>query len=268
LFIPVKDDTIERWDIRFSFCQSLDKRYEKYWNTTERQRGESRGGLHIDRTVGGHRHHRHPGRHAPALPEHGQAVGPTDGLSEPTQATGLRQHPVRSGSLRWPQMLYPYYKNVTLLVCPTDSMFKPQTGGDANTNNLADNSPRTYMINGYNDYFLSNLDNATFNNSFMAGTYPQGLRDDRVQYPSDTIMFGEKKPVSPQYYMDLLEQGADNLGNDWTELNQSTHTVGSDYCFADNSARLLKTMWDMGPLNQWGVTSWGRTEYAVDISTN
>jgi hypothetical protein len=102
----------------------------------------------------------------------------------------------------------------------------------------------------------------------MAGTYPQGLRDDRVQYPSDTIMFGEKKPVSPQYYMDLLEQGADNLGNDWTELNQSTHTVGSDYCFADNSARLLKTMWDMGPLNQWGVTSWGRTEYAVDISTN
>jgi prepilin-type N-terminal cleavage/methylation domain-containing protein len=175
----------------------------------------------------------------------------------------------RCGTNRWPQALYPYFKNIAILVCPTDSIHHPQTAGDPNTNNLADNSPRTYMINGANDYFYQTLDTATFNNSFMAGTYPQGLPDNKFQFPSATIMFGEKLPASPQYYMDLLEPGTDGLGNQWTELNQTTHTAGSDYCFADNSACLLKPMLDLGPqFDQWAITPWGRTEFVVNLSTN
>jgi hypothetical protein len=175
----------------------------------------------------------------------------------------------RCATNRWPQMLYPYYKNIAILVCPTDSIHNPQTVGDPNTNNLADNAPRTYMINGANDYFYQTLDNATFNNSFMAGTYPQGLPDNKFQFPSSTIMFGEKLPASPQYYMDLLEPGTDGLGNQWTELNQATHTSGSDYCFADNSACLLRPMLDLGPqFNQWAITAWGRTEFVVNLGTN
>ncbi len=173
----------------------------------------------------------------------------------------------RSGTNRWPQFLYPYYKNAAILLCPTDAIHRPQTIGDPDTNHLADNSPRTYMINGDNDYFFQTLDNATFNNAYMAGTWPQGMPDNKFQYPSETIMFGEKMPTSPQYYMDFLEVGGDGImGNDWTELNQATHTDGSDYCFADNSARLLKPMFDMGPhYNQWAITTWGRTTFVVNI---
>src|SRR5580658_828176 len=29
--------------------------------------------------------------------------------------------PPRSGTNRWPQMLFPYYKNVSVLLCPTDA---------------------------------------------------------------------------------------------------------------------------------------------------
>jgi len=177
--------------------------------------------------------------------------------------------PPRSATTRWPQALYPYYRNVAILVCPTDAINHPQTIGDSVSNSItqADNSPRTYMISGDNDYFYQALDNATFNNSFMAGTYPQGLPDNKCQYPSATIIFGEKLPTSPQYYMDLMEAGSDGLGNQWTELNQATHIDGSDYCFADNSACLLKPMLDLGPqFNQWAITTWGRTQFVVSLN--
>jgi prepilin-type N-terminal cleavage/methylation domain-containing protein len=169
--------------------------------------------------------------------------------------------PPRIGTNRWPQMLLPYYKNVSVLVCPTDAPHNPQSGSDPNTNNLADSAPRTYMINGNNDYFYQTLDPASFQ-SFMNGTWPQGLPDGRIQFPSDTIIFGEKKPTSSQYFMDLLELSGQE-GNDWTELNQVTHTEGSDYCFADNSARLVKAYMDLGPTyNLWAITASGRTNYA------
>jgi prepilin-type N-terminal cleavage/methylation domain-containing protein len=170
--------------------------------------------------------------------------------------------PPRSGANRWPQMLSPYFKNVSILVCPIDAVNHPQTMGDPNTNNIADGSPRTYMINGANDYFFQILDLKSFG-VFMGGTWPQGLPDTKIQYTSDTIIFGEKLPTSNQYYMDLLELTGSE-GNDWTELNQATHTDGSDYCFADNSARLLKPYNDLGPAyNLWAVTVSGRTNYAA-----
>jgi prepilin-type N-terminal cleavage/methylation domain-containing protein len=171
--------------------------------------------------------------------------------------------PPRTATNRWPQYIYPYYKNVAILQCPIDAVNHPQTGSDPNTNNIADSSPRTYMINGANDYFFQMLDAAGFQ-SFMGGTYPQGLGDTKIQYTSDTIIFGEKKPTSSQYYMDLLELSGSE-GNDWTELNQVTHlSAGSDYCFADNSARLLKPYTDLGPTyNLWAITTVGRTNYAT-----
>jgi len=174
--------------------------------------------------------------------------------------------PPRSATSRWAQMLYPYYKNVSILLCPTDAATtnSPQTMSDPNTNNIADSSPRTYMVNGFNDYFFQTLDSTNFQN-FMNGIYPQGMSDSKFLYPSDTIIFGEKKPSSPQYYMDLLELSGSE-GNDWTELNQTTHTEGSDYAFADSSARLLRAYTDLGPTyNLWAVTASGRTNYATQV---
>ncbi len=173
----------------------------------------------------------------------------------------------RCGTNRWCNMLYPYYKNVAILVCPVDAINKPQSSSDPNTNYIADSAPRTYMINGVNDYFFQTLGAADFQ-SFMNGTYPQGLPDGRIQFPSDTIMFGEKKPTSNQYYMDLLELSGQE-GNDWTELNQNTHLEGSDYAFSDNSARFLRQYRDLGPTyNMWAITVTGRTNYATQYSGN
>ncbi len=174
--------------------------------------------------------------------------------------------PPRCGTNRWCQQLYPYYKNVAILVCPVDAINKPQSGSDPNTTYIADSAPRTYMINGDNDYFFQTLDPTTFQ-SYMAGTYPQGMPDGRIQFPSDTIIFGEKIPKSSQDHMDLLELATSTngiqQGNDGTELNQNTHLEGSDYAFADNSARFLRQYQDLGPTyNLWAITVTGRTNYA------
>src|SRR5476651_2122006 len=51
---------------------------------------------------------------------------------------------------RWPDKFYDNYgKNLKLLLCPSETG-TPVTGGDAT---VADNAPRSCLINGWNDYF-------------------------------------------------------------------------------------------------------------------
>ena len=169
--------------------------------------------------------------------------------------------PPRSGVERWPQMLLPYYKNVAVLVCPTDALNNPVSGG-ANTNYWADMMPRSYMINGFNDYFSENLSGAEFK-TFMNGTWPDGMPDSKIIIPSGTILFGEKKSTSPQFYMDLFESTDGAMGNDYTELNQTRHISGSNYSLADNSVQFLHAWKSMGPTyNLWAVELDERTKLA------
>src|SRR5216684_1605987 len=60
--------------------------------------------------------------------------------------------PPRTNSYRWPTLLQQYYVNLNLMVCPTDAQRgTPMTESTALT--LPDRSPRSYLINGWNDYF-------------------------------------------------------------------------------------------------------------------
>ena len=70
-------------------------------------------------------------------------------------------YPPRSETNSWPNQFYDNYgKNVKILLCPTDvaTFSKPATvGGISSSNNVADASPRSYIINGWNDYFADQL---------------------------------------------------------------------------------------------------------------
>src|SRR5581483_5469468 len=175
--------------------------------------------------------------------------------------------PPRSGQSRWTTALRDGYKTFNMLLCPSDGPGTPQTLGTDTVNYPADAAPRSYMINGWNDYFQVNLSTIDFT-AYMNGTSPACLKDTDVAYPSDTVALGEKQTKSGQFYMDLYE----GPGNDLTELELGRHSKsgiggatqngggpsgGSNHAFVDGSARFLKYGASVAPINLWAVTDWG-----------
>jgi prepilin-type N-terminal cleavage/methylation domain-containing protein len=141
----------------------------------------------------------------------------------------------------WPLPLQPYYRNVDILKCPTE----------------VNGSARSYIINGWNDFFQQELSEKDFA-AYMAFQWPHGMKLGQIPNPAETIVFGEKRTGSPHAYMDFL-QGA--RGNDLEELEHGRHGGGnsprgrsSNYGFADGSARSLKFGRSITPVNLWAIT--------------
>jgi len=174
-------------------------------------------------------------------------------------------YPPRSTSQRWPSYLHDGFKNLNLLRCPSDGP-NPRTQS-ANTNLYpADAAPRSYLINGWNDYFQETLDPNAWS-AYTAGTFPRGIRDTAIRYASQTNACGEKETESPHYYMDFYEGN----GNDVDEVEQSRHSSagpksrggGSNYGMVDGSVSFMKFGRALTPINLWAVTDTYRTNYAT-----
>jgi prepilin-type N-terminal cleavage/methylation domain-containing protein/prepilin-type processing-associated H-X9-DG protein len=149
---------------------------------------------------------------------------------------------------RWPQILRDYYKDLAILICASDNPLAKSGFNGTNT----DLAPRSYMFNGWNDYWYQQLTNYS-----MAAIGGLAANETIIKVPSETILFGEKETSSPQYYMDFLENPP---GNDFTEIEQSRHSAkskgsgGSNFCFADGSTRYLPFGKMLSPENLWAVT--------------
>ncbi len=187
--------------------------------------------------------------------------------------------PPRISTDRWTTALRDGYKTFNILVCPSDGPGTPGTLGTDTNNYPADTAPRSYMINGWNDYFQQTLSGTDFT-AYMNGTSTACLKDTDVTYPSDTVALGEKRTDSGQFFMDLYE----GTGNDLTELELGRHSKtgmvgateseggavqnkmgsgGSNHAFIDGSARYLKYGSSVWPQNLWAVTDSGRTNLAI-----
>src|SRR6185437_8008970 len=185
--------------------------------------------------------------------------------------------PPRDSASRWPDRLYDNYgKTVKLLLCPSDKQDPshnppyPMSIGYLSSNNVADAACRSFFINGFNDYFSdkSGIPLSSWGSleNYMA-TNSAGIRHTDIIHQSDTVMLGEKEFDHGDFYMDLGENG----GNDFTGiLEQSRHdsrgpgtaTGGSNYTFADGSARYIKYGQSLWPLNLWCNSDANRTAYA------
>ena len=185
-------------------------------------------------------------------------------------------YPPRTNAWRWPTLLQPYYNTTNLLVCPTDLLRgTPQT--DTASPTLPDRAPRSYFINGWNDFFLDQLGSDLFWGQYMAGTYPKGMKESSVIHPSDTVMFGEKKNIAQatatdplgamDYYMDMFEGSG---GNDADRIEHGCHSVihkgnragGSNFAFVDGGVRYKKYGLTTSPLNLWAVSDSNRVTCA------
>jgi prepilin-type N-terminal cleavage/methylation domain-containing protein/prepilin-type processing-associated H-X9-DG protein len=175
------------------------------------------------------------------------------------------KHPVRDQVRYWPEKLQDGYKDARILVCPSD-VPTPATGIN-DPQRPFDSAPRSYMMNGWNDYFREMSGKPTW--KFDPDILGTSLPDDAIQQPSETITFGEKISERGHYYMDFMEEDPDTLnGNDFTEVEHGRHssngngTGGSNYTFADGSVSYLRYWGALSPINLWGVTDAWRKNVA------
>ncbi len=155
---------------------------------------------------------------------------------------------------RWPEALKDGYKDLRVLVCPSDGP-KPPASIPSGVED-ADKAPRSYIINGWNDFYGKTIADVPIDVPFAEGG---------AKKAEDVVFFGEKKNESYHFYMDLFEGN----GNDYSELNQSRHGgTASNYAFGDGSVRQVKLWGTVGPkFNLWAVTDEGRMAYAYAFVT-
>jgi prepilin-type N-terminal cleavage/methylation domain-containing protein len=146
----------------------------------------------------------------------------------------------------WVDRLHPFYVDARLLKCPSDRFA----------------SDRSYIINGWNDYFKTKL-SADEYKKFTNWSWPEGMRDTDIPMPSETIAFGEKKSEVHHFHMDF-DQGSG--GNDVDVVEQARHKSGagknnggSNFEFVDGSVRYLRYGQAVNPANLWAVTETWRT---------
>lgn len=175
-----------------------------------------------------------------------------------------RTHPA------WPTLLRPGYANLQLLICPSDGPNVP-LGSSSSSYPLEDRSPRSYVINTFNDYYADLLGTTDWS-AISRAMSSNGFRFSTIIKPSETVTFGEKENTSHHIFMDIFQ----GMGNDMTEVEHSRHmsrgsnsgSGGSNFAFADGSSRYLKFPGSISPENLWANVPHYRTNYLPTIPAN
>jgi prepilin-type N-terminal cleavage/methylation domain-containing protein/prepilin-type processing-associated H-X9-DG protein len=141
----------------------------------------------------------------------------------------------------WPYKLQPYYINWKIITCPSDRF-----GLITNRNYGPD---RSYLINGFNDYFRKALMPRDYR-VLHQHRWPHGMKVTAISKPSGTLVFGEKRTLSRHIHMDI-DQG--QRGNDFEQIEHARHGKGSNFGFADGSARFILKYKELYPENLWAV---------------
>lgn len=169
--------------------------------------------------------------------------------------------PPRLLSEQWPEQLRPEYLNLSVLVCPSD----PASGGSGSK---ADTASRSYLMNAFSDYFATTLSAPDWRN-YNKGTFTAAIHESAIPQPSDTILFGEKKTGSAEFYVALTpvitavsvtEQGRHSRTG-----GPLAKTGGANHAYTDGSVRYTRYGRSLCPVMEWAATEAGRTNFAVCI---
>jgi prepilin-type N-terminal cleavage/methylation domain-containing protein/prepilin-type processing-associated H-X9-DG protein len=128
---------------------------------------------------------------------------------------------VQNNGDKWPVLLLPYTTGTKVYADPGDPVAMSVSPQDMVSNNGNNSS---FFFNGFNDLGFFTNPNLT-------------VRMVNIANASNVILLGQKIHGSTQYYMDFAEPPN---GNQNDVLNQTAYFGGSNYVFADGSARYMK----------------------------
>ncbi len=168
--------------------------------------------------------------------------------------------PLRTAVRRWPTMMLRFYQDISVLHCPSDTP-GANSGELDPVANPDDAHPRSYIYNGWNDYFNAHLSASAYNN-FLSSSPGRSMAEDAIERPSEVILYGEKTNVSGDFYFDFMP----SAGADAPQLEQSMHGSrrsntapgSSNYAFADGGVRPLAYGRSLDPINQWATEEYWR----------
>lgn len=121
---------------------------------------------------------------------------------------------------RWPKLIAPYVKDIKIYAAPGDPNNYINRHADPLSNEVNNTS---FIMNGYNDLGM-------YSDPSMK------VRINRITSPSTTLLLGTPKSGSVHFFMDFLEPPH---GNQKDVLNLTAYGDGSNYLFADGSARFI-----------------------------
>ncbi|HTI69054.1 MAG TPA: type II secretion system protein [Candidatus Limnocylindria bacterium] len=169
-------------------------------------------------------------------------------------------YPPRIQTNRWCTTLLRYYSDLKVLRCPSDTWAKPNTNQSAGLQSRpAETVARTYIINGFNDYYRNIVGADDMKKFRVRGNGEIVINENAIPEPSATIAFGERD-ASPghtfQYHMDF--DALDDLNG----LNQRMHGNsartgkggGSNFGMIDGHVEYLRYGKSFNPVNLWAVT--------------
>ncbi|HEY5912803.1 MAG TPA: prepilin-type N-terminal cleavage/methylation domain-containing protein [Verrucomicrobiae bacterium] len=161
---------------------------------------------------------------------------------------------------KWPASLLGYYRNTNMLRCPTDLLQgKPMGNGSSGTYPTlamkgADDALRSYIMNGWNDLQPGGP-------ASRANGSGYNIKESALPRPAVTIIFGSKKHLEGDFWMDLLENAGGGMNNAIYKIQHARHggprpsvSGGCNYAFGDGSVRYVKFGGTVWPLCQWAAT--------------
>ncbi|HMJ90872.1 MAG TPA: prepilin-type N-terminal cleavage/methylation domain-containing protein [Candidatus Acidoferrum sp.] len=160
--------------------------------------------------------------------------------------------PPRAHPNRWPNRLKDGYKDLKILLCPSDGA-NPASGSDTTGLYPADSAPRSYIYNSWNDWYSEKYP-GNGNWRQIVRTNEISITENEIAFASDTIVFGEKATGIGHWYLDY-DYGEDinTIAEQSRHSNSAKGSGGSNYTFADGSARYYKWGKAIDPINMWLV---------------
>jgi prepilin-type N-terminal cleavage/methylation domain-containing protein len=168
-----------------------------------------------------------------------------------------------NGLRNWPDLVYSYLQNTKVLRCPSDTN-APLTFGSGSAR-PGDAAPRSYIMNGWNDFILTNGAPASPGGNPINNNTNVVLTT-QIVYPVDTVLYSEKAVDSPHYRMDDFDGDGYKeleLGRHMrTDVGINSNRGGSNHAMVDGSAIYFRYGKAFDPKNLWGNTDWWRVQGA------